>query len=210
MANTASTTSIGLRLKHEAIGTSQEPFSPMTPAGWDAPLITSTSAVTDANKVGGYDLPNGTAGQCLYRQLGPGSSVKLIPYIGHATTPAAKTATLYVVHVEEMAPKDPKKSKTYKRTVVGTIGLTGSASGGNLPAEMLTAHSDVFSGFATWAPCDCSATSYLPGNGMEGIGVGTTPNHQVVAWDAWGASFIEIWGVNGAGSQGVALFMAQA
>ena len=210
MANAASTTNIGLRLKHEAIGTSQEPFTPMTPAGWDAPLITSQSAVTDANKIGGYDLPNGATGQCLYRQLSAGSSVKLIPYIGHAATPAAKTATLYVVHVHEAVPKDPTKVRTYHRTVVGTIGLTGAASGGNLPAEMLAAHSDVFGGFATWAPCDCSATGYLPGNGMEAIGVGATPNHQTIVWDAWGASFIEIWGVNGAASQGVALFMAQA
>lgn len=209
MANAASTTSIGLRLRHEAIGTSQEPFTPMTPAGWDAPLITSQSAITDANKVGGYDLPNGTTLQCVYRQLGAASSVKLLPYIGHATTPAAKTATLYVVHVHEFAPKDPTKTKTYHRTVVGSIALTGAASGGNLAAQILTAHSDVLGSLATWAPCDMVATSYLPGAGIEIIGGGATPNHQIAAWDAWGANFIEVWCQNGAASQGVALFMAQ-
>lgn len=205
----ASTTTLGTRMSSIAIGTNQEPFEPMVPASSASPLITSTSAVTTANLIGGHDIPAGTTGRCLYRQCTPGSTIKLWPIIGHATTPAAKTATLYLVHVEEVRPVGVSKAIGYKRTVACTLALTGAASGGNLSASWLSLLSDTLSGFATWAPCDITATSYLPGAGLEGLGVGYTPNNQVVTWDARGASFLEVWGVNGASSQGVAVLVSQ-
>jgi hypothetical protein len=205
----ASTTTLGTNLSTTSIGTSRAPLAPMESATVASPLITSTSAVTDANLIGGYDVPAGTSGQCLYRQATAGNTVTLMPFIGHATTPAAKTATLYIVLVHEIRPRTPGKNVVYQRTVAGTLALTGSASGGNLVASALTALSDTLSGFATWAPCDIVATSWMPGNGIQTVGDGRTPNNQAVTFDALGAAFIEVWGVNGAGSQGVAVFAGQ-
>lgn len=200
---------LSTRTTSTAIATNQEPFAAMEPATAAAPLITSTSAVSTANLIGGATVPAGTTLQCLYRQLGPGSVVKLMPLIGHLNTPAAKTATLYIVLVHEIKPKNPALAITYMRTYVGSLALTGAASGGNLSATHLTNLADTLSGLATWVGCDIVATSAMPGNGIEVAGTGLTPNGQFATFDAYGACFLEVWGVNGASSQGVAVFAGQ-
>lgn len=204
---------LSTRIPANAIGTSQEPFAPLESATQTATCITSTSAVTTANLIGGYGVPAGTTGQCLYRQLGPPSTVKLMPLIGHASTPAAKTATLYIVLVHEVKPRTPSLAITYMRSYVGSLALTGAASGGNLTATHLTQLADTLAtgvgGFANWAGCDIVATNALPGAGIEVAGTGLTPNYPFVTFDAFGANFLEVWGVNGASSQGVALFASQ-
>lgn len=204
---------LSTRLPATAIGTSQEPFAPLESATTSATCITSSSAVTTANLIGGYGVPAGTTGQCLYRQLGAGSSLKIMPLIGHASTPAAKTATLYLVLGHEIKPKSPALANTYMRTVVGSLALTGAASGGNLTPTHLAQLADTLAtgvgGFAAWVGCDIVATSYHAGAGVEVVGSGNTPNFQMATLDAYGAAFLEVWGVNGAASQGVAVFVAQ-
>lgn len=200
---------LSTRTTSTAIATNQEPFAAMEPATAAAPLITSTSAVTTANLIGGATVPAGTTLQCLYRQLGPGSVVKLMPLIGHLNTPAAKTATLYIVLVHEVKPKNPALAITYMRTYVGSLALTGAASGGNLSATHLSQLADTLSGLATWVGCDIVATSYFSGTSIEVIGSGATPNIPTVALDTYGACFVEVWGVNGAADQGVAVLASQ-
>lgn len=206
-------TTLSARIPAMALGTSQEPFAPLESATQTATCITSTSAVTTANLIGGYGVPAGTTGQCLFRQCAAGSVVKLMPLIGHATTPAAKTATLYLVLVHEIKPRNPSLAVTYMRSYVGSLALTGAASGGNLTATHLKQLADTLAtgvgGFATWVGCDIVATSAVPGSGIEVAGTGLTPNYQFATLDLYGAAFLEVWGVNGAASQGVALFAAQ-
>ncbi len=89
------------------------------------------------------------------------------------------------------------------------ITVTGDRA---ITAGEIAAQPSRFAGFAAWASCSLVvAADYTPTPpGLLAIGTGAADNSHELIVDTVGASFLEIWVTNAAGSQGVAVDYRQA
>lgn len=193
----ATTPTLSTRVPTTAPGTNQDPARPIeTSSGLDV-----TTAVTDAELLDTITVPAPVADRKGVARLAPHTNTLLEFSIGHATTPVAKTATVYLVGVKEKVAAQGE-GIIYKRHLLCSLTITGDRA---LVAGEISAHASKFSGFAAWATCSIAAIAkYLPDPpGVVIIGDGATDNAHEVAIDTWGYPFLEVWVANGAPSQGV-------
>ena len=193
----ATSATLSTRVPTTAPGTSQDPARPLETSGG----LDVTTAVTDAEMLDTITVPTPLADRKGVARLGPHTNTLLEFSIGHATTPVAKTATVYVVGVKEKVAAQGE-AIVYKRHLLFYGTITGDRA---LVAGEISAHASKFSGFAAWATCSMSVTAkYVPDPpGVVIIGDGATDNAHEVAIDTWGYPFLEVWVANGAASQGV-------
>lgn len=193
----ATSPTLSTRVPTTAPGTTQDPARPLETSGG----LDVTTAVTDAELLDTITVPAALAHRKDVARLAPHTNTLLEFSIGHETTPVAKTATAYLVGVKEKIAAQGE-AVVYKRHILGQLALTGDRA---LTAGEISAHASKFSGFAAWATCSISVTTdYTPSPpGIVTIGTGATDNAHEVALDTWGYPFLEVWIVNGAGSQGV-------
>jgi hypothetical protein len=193
----ATTPTLSTRVPATAPGTTQDPARAIETSGG----LDVTTAYADADALDIIVVPAPLADRKGVAQLGPWTNTLLEFSIGHATTPVAKTATVYIVGVREKLGSN-KEPIVYKRNLLGQVGITGDRA---LVAGELSAHASKFSGFQAWATCQIAISAdYTPSPpGMSVIGTGAADNAPELLMDTFGYSFLEIWVVNGAADQGV-------
>jgi len=195
---------LSARLPSVSIGTTQEPAHPAETLGG----LDSTTATTATDMLDSIAQPAPVdSRKCVLRL--DARSLALVEFlIGHATTPVGKSATAYIVAVREKvaAPAEPV---VFKRTQLAEITVTGDRA---ITAGEIAAQPSRFAGFAAWASCSLVvAADYTPTPpGLLAIGTGAADNSHELIVDTLGASFLEIWVTNAAGSQGVAVDYRQA
>ena len=193
----ATTPTLSTRVPTTAPGTVQDPARPIeTSGGLDVNTTVTTAELLDT-----ITIPAAVADRKGWAKLGPWTNTLLEFSIGHASAPAGKTATVYIVGVREKTAAHSEPI-VYKRTLLGQLLITGDRA---LVAGEVTAHASKFSGFAAWATCSIALTSdYTPTPpGITAIGTGAADNAHELLMDTFGYSFLEIWVENSATSQGV-------
>lgn len=193
----ATTPTLSTRMTKSALGTVQDPARPFETSGG----LDVNTAVTDAELLDTITVPAAVADRKGWAKLDAFTNTIVGFNIGHASAPAAKTAVIHLVGVKEHMGAN-NEPIVYKRVYLGSLALTGDRA---LVAGELAAHPSRFSGFAAWATASISvASDFTPTPpGIVVIGSGPADNSYEAALDTWGYSFLEIWCVNGAASQGV-------
>lgn len=193
----ATSATLSTRVPTTGTGTTQDPARPLETSGG----LDVTTAYADADALDIIVVPAPLADRKGVARLAPHNNTLLEFSIGHGTTGVGKTATAYIVGVKEKVAAQSEPI-IYKRHLLGQIALTGDRA---LVAGEVTGHASKFSGFAAWATCSLVVSAdYTPTPpGIVVIGTGATDNAHEAALDTWGYSFLEVWIVNGAGSQGV-------